>query len=120
MRLFRNGMFALAALALGTTAAYAGHGNGNAYGRYKHQRYRAYYVPQQVYYAPAPVYYAPPPPVYQACAPRYVTYYPQRVAVVYPTPYVQIGAHFGAVSISALFGGHGNYQYGCNFCNAHF
>lgn len=122
MRLFRNGMLVIAALSLSVTAASAGHGNGHAYGHYKHQRY-VEYVPQPVYVQPAPVYVQPAPAanvVYRACAPRYVTYYPQQVMVVRPTPFVQVGARFGSISIGAVFGGHQRYDYGCNFCDAHF
>ena len=95
-----------------------GHGRGNAYG---HRRgcdvaYAPYCAaPRQVAYAP--VYAAPP------CAPRYVVYRPQRVLVVQPTPYIQVGTHIGPVDISAVFGPNryaSRYEYGCNFCDAHF
>ena len=130
MRLFRNGILVLAALSLCVTAASADswHGRGHGHGK-KNKRYVAYepvYRSRAVYVQPAPVCVQPAPvyvqaaPVYQACAPRYVTYYPEQVAVVRPTPFVHIGAQLGAVSISALFGGHRQYDYGCNFCDAHF
>jgi len=125
MRLFRNGILVLAALSVCVTAASADSWHGKGRGK-KHKRYVAYY-PQQVVYRsrpvyvqPAPVYVQPAPVVYRACAPRYVTYYPEQVAVVRPTPFVRVGAQIGAVSISALFGGHRQYDYGCNFCDAHF
>jgi len=119
MRLFRNGMIALALCA---SAASADPGHGRGHGQWKHQRYREVYVQSApVYVQPAPVYVqAPPPVVYRECAPRYVTYYPQRVMVVRPTPFVRVGAQFGSVSISAVLGGHQRYDYGCNFCDAHF
>jgi hypothetical protein len=89
-------------------AAFAdhGHGRGHAYG---HRRY------YPVACAPQPVYYAAP-----ACAPRYVVYRPARVLVVRPAPYVQVGTRIGPVDISAIFGSHQRYEYGCNFCDAHF
>ena len=40
-------------------------------------------------------------PVYHQ---RYVTYRPNRVVVVQPTPYVAIGGRIGPVDISAVFG----------------
>jgi hypothetical protein len=119
MRLFRNGILVVAALSLCTTAAFAGHGRGHAYGHYKNKRY-VESCPQPVYVQSAPVYVQPAPVVYRACAPRYVTYYPQQVMVVRPTPFVQVGARFGSITIGAVFGGHQRYQYGCNFCDAHF
>jgi hypothetical protein len=60
---------------------------------------------------------------YEACAPRYVTYRPQRVILVRPAPYVRVGAHIGSIDISAIFGPkrrYSHYDYGCNFCEAHF
>jgi len=121
---FHNGMIFLAAGLVLASPAFAGHGNGHGRGHYKKCKRSYCAAPQQVYYAPQPVYYAPQPVVYQACAPRYVVYEPQHVAVVRPTPFVHIGARIGAVDISAVFGGNGggwsNYDYGCNFCDAHF
>jgi hypothetical protein len=115
-KLHRTTTIALAAAAALLTlapAAFAdhdhGHGRGNAWG---HRRYRAYYA--------QPVYAVPPP---APCAPRYVVYRPQRVLVVRPAPYVRIGGHFGQVDISAIFGprrSYATYDYGCNFCDAHF
>jgi hypothetical protein len=129
---FHNGMIFLAAGLVLATPAFAGHGNGHGHGHGRgHDKHsscgsQAYYAPQPVYYAPQPVYYARPvyaQPAYRACAPRYVVYEPQHVAVVRPTPFVHIGARIGAVDINAVFGNGGgwsNYDYGCNFCDAHF
>ena len=125
---FHNGMIALAACLVLASPAFAGHGNGKGHGRYKKHKHASYCAPRQhAYYAPVyapqPVYVQPAPVVYRACAPRYVVYQPQHVAVVRPTPYVHVGARIGAVDISAVFGGGGgwsNYDYGCNFCEAHF
>ena len=129
---FHNGMIAVAACLVIASPAFAGNGNGHGRGHgrghaKKHHacapRQQVYYQPQRVYYAPQPVYVQPAPVVYQACAPRYVVYRPQHVAVVRPTPYVHIGARIGAVDINAVFGGDqgwSDYDYGCNFCEAHF
>jgi hypothetical protein len=124
---FHNGIIAVAACLVIASPAFAGHGNGNGHGHgrghsKKHKRYASYCAPRQhVYYEP--VYVQPAPVVYRACAPRYVVYRPQHVAVVRPAPYVHVGARIGAVDISAVFGGGGgwsNYDYGCNFCEAHY
>ena len=137
MGVFRKGIYVGAAVLVAAVAvsgiASADSWRGRGRGHWKHQRvsYRTevqcapapqvVYQPQPVYVQPAPrVVYAPQPVEYQACAPRYVTYYPQRVMVVRPAPFVQVGAQFGAISIGAVFGGHRQYDYGCNFCDAHF
>jgi len=119
-------MIFLAAGLVLATPAIAGNGNGHGRGHYKKNK-RAYCAaPQQVYYEPQRVYYAPQPVYVQqapACAPRYVVYQPQHVAVVRPAPFVHVGARIGAVDINAVFGNGGgwsNYDYGCNFCEAHF
>jgi len=132
---FHNGMIAVAACLVIASPAFAGNGNGHGrgHGRHKSKHYasrsycaprqQVYYAPQRVYYQPQPVYVQPAPVVYQACAPRYVVYRPQHVAVVRPAPYVHVGARIGSVDISAVFGNGGgwsNYDYGCNFCEAHF
>jgi hypothetical protein len=123
-----------------------GRGHNKEYGRgayrgggYTAQRWR---TPQRVY-AQRPTYYRQSPrisanvriysggsyggsyyqPTYVRCAPRYVTYRPQRVVIVRPAPYVRIGGVFGSVGISAVFGPrrhYSSYDYGCNFCDAHF
>jgi len=123
-------MIVAAACVLIATPALAGNGNGHGRGHYKKNKrsycaapQQVYYEPQRVYYAPQPVCVQPAPVVYQACAPRYVVYQPQHVAVVRPAPFVHVGARIGAVDISAVFGNGGgwsNYDYGCNFCDAHF
>ena len=127
---FHNGMIAAAACLVIASPAFAGHGNGNGNGHghgrghKKHYASRSYCAPRQyAYYAPQPVYVQPAPVVYEACAPRYVVYRPQHVAVVRPAPFVHVGARIGAVDISAVFGNGGgwsSYDYGCNFCDAHF
>jgi len=88
---------AVGLLTLAPAAFARGHGRGHAYG------HRGYYR--------------------VACAPRYVVYRPSRVLVVRPTPYVRVGTHIGPVDISAIFGPNryaSRYEYGCNFCDAHF
>jgi hypothetical protein len=62
-------------------------------------------------------------PRFVACAPRFVSYRPNRIVIVRPAPYVRIGGVFGAVGISAILGPqrvYSDYDYGCNFCDAHF
>ena len=119
---FHNGMIVVAAVAacvLLAAPAFAGNGHGHGHGRYKHKKHKRVHA----YYAPQPVYVQPAPVVYQACAPRYVVYRPQHVAVVRPAPYVHIGARIGAVDINAVLGGGqgwSDYDYGCNFCEAHY
>jgi len=100
---------ALGLLTLASAAFAHGHGRGHAYG------HRGYY---RVACAPRPVYYAAP-----ACEPRSVVYRPSRVLIVRPTPYVTVGTRIGPVDISAIFGPNryaSRYEYGCNFCDAHF
>ncbi len=116
----RFGLLALstiAALSILATSASAGHGRGNGWGNRRggHCRPSGRVVVREPVYAPTRV--------YAACAPRYVTYRPQRVVVVRPAPYVRVGGRFGSVDISAIFGQRRHYdayEYGCNFCDAHF
>jgi hypothetical protein len=139
----------IAALSICASAALAGNGNGRGhkkgYGHGKSRggsytvRYRQpervyvhptrvsvrYRQPQRVYVRqPQRVYVQRPQVVrYEACAPRYVTYRPQHVILVRPAPYVRVGAHIGSIDISAIFGPkrrYSSYDYGCNFCEAHF
>lgn len=127
----RNGVLALTAIAVLSvfaSAAFAGDGKRRGHKKYRHDRggdascsvqYRQsdrVYVrqPQRVAYAR---------PAYEACAPRYVSYRPQGLVIVRPAPYVRVGGRIGSVDISAVFGSrrqYSNYDYGCNFCNAHY
>ncbi len=102
----------VAALSLPGTVAQAdrGHGHGHGKHKHKHARYREVHV-----VSPARVVFAAPA--------RYVTYAEPRVVVVRPTPYVHVGARIGRVSIGAVFGPqpqYARYEYGCNFCDAHY
>jgi hypothetical protein len=97
-------------------------GGGYGYGGGYYGGGGYYRQPQRVYVRSAPrVIYAQP--AYTACAPRYVTYRPRQVVLVRPAPYVRVGVRVGCVDIGAIFGPHrrySNYDYGCNFCDAHF
>lgn len=121
-------LVAVSALSLAGTAAEAGNGHGHGKWKHKHKHKKVKHVryeryePREVVVVERPV-YVRRAPVYQACAPRYVQYVSPRYAVVRPTPYVQVGARIGSVDISAVFGPerrYRSYEYGCNFCSAHF
>ncbi|MEP7028161.1 MAG: hypothetical protein ABI960_06160 [Candidatus Eisenbacteria bacterium] len=107
---------AVAALLLLAPPAFAGRGHGRGHGHGKYDR--------RIVFVPAPrAYYARPDFAPAPCEPRYVTYRPSRVLIVRPAPFVRIGGRVGAVDISAVFGPrrqYANYEYGCNFCDAHY
>lgn len=126
---FRLGLIAITALAtVSILATGADAGNGNGRKKWKNRGYSNGVRYEQRWREPRAVVVSRPvrvvgaAPVYAACAPRYVSYRSPRVMVVRPAPYVQVGARIGSVNIAAIFGGrrHANYDYGCNFCDAHF
>ena len=122
-------LVAVSALSLSGTVAEAGNGHGHGKSRHKHKVKHARYVsydecgPREVVVVDRPAYVVRQAPVYEACAPRYVSSYSPRVVVVRPAPYVSVGARIGSVDIAAVFGPrrqYAQYEYGCNFCEAHF
>jgi hypothetical protein len=114
---------AIAALSILATGAEA----GNGHGKKKWKKHKSRHVYSERWRAPRTVVVerrvVRSAPVYAACAPRYVSYRSPRVVVVRPAPYVRVGARIGAVDIAAIFGPrrqYSRYDYGCNFCDAHF
>jgi hypothetical protein len=122
---------AVVALSLVASAAdAAGPGRGRSKHKRKHKRHHERVVvrherwrePRHVVVS-RPVRVVRAEPAWAACPPRYVSYRPQRVVVVRPAPYVRVGGRIGSVNISAIFGPrrqYSDYEYGCNFCEAHF